>query len=53
VVGVCFAPPSRAGRPPRPIARGYRLEVLSQSDAPSTTVDVGRRFVVAVFKITN
>ncbi len=36
-----------------PQGRGYRLEALSQSGVPSTTVDVGRRFVVAVFKITN
>ena len=32
-------------------SRGYRLEAFSQSDVPSTTVDVGRRFVAAVFKL--
>jgi hypothetical protein len=36
-----------------PQGRGYRLEAFSQSDIPSTTLDVGRRFVVVVFKITN
>src|SRR6266487_4423915 len=36
----------RRGR--RPIGRGYRLEALSQSGIPSTTVDVSRRFIVVV-----
>jgi hypothetical protein len=36
-----------------PQGRGYRLEAFSQSDVPSTTLDVGRRFVIAVFEITN
>ena len=36
-----------------PQGRGYRLEAFSQSGVPSTTLDLGRRFVVAVFKITN
>ncbi len=35
-----------------PQGRGYRLEAFSQSDVPSTTLDVGRRFVIAVFEIT-
>jgi hypothetical protein len=36
-----------------PQSCGYRLEALSQSDVPSTTFDVDRRFVVIVLKITN
>ena len=32
-----------------PQGRGYRLEAFSQTDVPRTTIDVGRRFVVAVF----
>ncbi len=36
-----------------PQGRGHRLEAFSQSDVPSTILDVGRRFVVAIFKITN
>ena len=32
-----------------PQAHDYRLEAFSQSNVPSTTLDVGRRFVVAVF----
>src|SRR5256885_15781391 len=33
-------------------ADGYRLEAFSQSDVPSTSLDIGRRFVLSV-KITN
>ena len=46
VAALCEARPR--GTP----GRGYRLKALSQSDVTSTTLDVGRRFVVAVFKIT-
>jgi hypothetical protein len=35
------------------MGRGYTLETLLQCDVPSPALDVGRRFVVAVFKITN
>ena len=33
--------------------RGYRLEAFSQRDVPSAALDVRRRFVVTIFKITN
>src|SRR5882672_7894963 len=50
-VDCCCSRASEA-RAHSPHGRGYRLEAFSQSDVPSTTLDVGRRFVVAVFKIT-
>ena len=38
-------------RPHGPQGRGYRLEAFSHRDVPITTLDVGRRFVVVVFRL--
>src|SRR6266550_8230462 len=51
--GLLLQPRLCEARTHGPPGRGYRLEAFSQSDVPSTTLDVGRRFVVAVFKIIN
>src|SRR6266513_1401749 len=37
----------------RPTGPWLQIRSVSQSDVPSTTLDVGRRFIVAVFKIIN
>ncbi len=51
--GLLLCPRLCEARAHGPQGRGHRLEAFSQSDVPSTILDVGRRFVVAIFKITN
>ena len=49
--GLLLCPRLCGARAHGPQGRGYRLEAFSQNDIPSLTLDVGRRFVVTVFKL--
>ncbi len=52
VSGLSLQPRLCEARAHGPQGDGYRLEGFSQNDVPRTTLDVGRRFVIAVSKIT-